>query len=154
MMIYFGGNKLFKSYDRGDRWHVISPDLSNQDADKIAGNVPHCTITTIDESPLRPDRLLVGTDDGNVQWADDGGKNWTAVLIHGVPPCRWVSRVEFSHHDPDTAYGSFTGYQCFPGFHPLSTQLFFEGDPKHDVDELFDARLVRPVTRACTASCV
>ena len=113
MTIYFGGNKLFKSYDRGDHWHVISPDLSTQDADKIAGNVPHCTITTIDESPLQPDRLLVGTDDGNVQWSDDGGKNWTnlAGVIHGVPPRRWVSRVEFSHHDADTAYVSFTGYR-------------------------------------------
>jgi hypothetical protein len=31
---------------------TISPDLTSNDAEKLAGNVPHCTITTIAESPL------------------------------------------------------------------------------------------------------
>ena len=49
-VIYFGGNKVFKSFNRGDDWLVISPDLTTADPAKIAGNVPHCTITTISES--------------------------------------------------------------------------------------------------------
>ena len=112
-IIYFAGNKLFKSYDQGDNWHVISPDLTTANADKIAGNVPHCTITTIDESPINPNILLVGTDDGNVQWSSDAGNNWTNIAdrFAGVPANWWVSRVILSRYDVNRAYVTFTGYR-------------------------------------------
>ena len=54
-----GGNKLFRSYDRGDHWDAISPDLSTNDADKQhpgkdsptpdinSGAEQHCSIVTI-----------------------------------------------------------------------------------------------------------
>ena len=112
-VIYFGGNKLFKSYNRGDNWTVISPDLTTADPNKVAGNVPHCTITTIAESVKDRDVLLVGTDDGNVQWTNDGGKTWTNMRDRFPlrPAGWWCSRVELSHHDPNVAYVSFTGYR-------------------------------------------
>ncbi|MGF1581645.1 MAG: WD40/YVTN/BNR-like repeat-containing protein [Gemmataceae bacterium] len=112
-VIYFGGNKVFKSYNRGDNWTVISPDLTTADPSKLAGNVPHCTITTIAESPKNRDMLLVGTDDGNVQWTNDGGKTWTNMRDRFPlrPATWWCSRVELSHHDTNVAYVSFTGYR-------------------------------------------
>ena len=112
-VVYFGGNKLFKSFNRGDDWLTISPDLTTADPEKISGNVPHCTLTTIAESKLDKNLLLVGTDDGNVQITQDGGKSWKNVS--GSFPYRprnwWCSRVEFSHADRNTAYVSFTGYR-------------------------------------------
>jgi len=112
-IIYFGGNRLFKSLNRGDSWPIRSPDLTTADEDKIAGNVPHCTITTIAESPIDPNLLLVGTDDGMVQLSEDGGVTWTnlAGRFPDVPANWWVSRVVLSRHDVDTAYVSFTGYR-------------------------------------------
>ena len=112
-VVYFGGNKLFKSFNRGDDWLVISPDLTTADPTRIAGNVPYCTITTIAESPLDRDVLLVGTDDGNVQWTNDGGENWTNMARRFPlrPTDWWCTRVELSHHDRDTAYVSFSGYR-------------------------------------------
>ena len=112
-VIYFGGNKLFKSFNRGDDWLEISGDLTTADPDRIAGNVPHCTITTIAESKKDKRRLLVGTDDGKVQITMDGGENWVDLSTHFPfqPPSWWCSRVEFSHTDEDTAYASFTGYR-------------------------------------------
>ncbi len=111
--LYFAGNKLFRSRNRGDDWDVISPDLTTADPAKISGNVPHCTITTIAESPLDPDILLVGTDDGLVHWTDDGGKTWRNVsdAFPLKPHNWWCSRVELSHFDRQTAYVSFTGYR-------------------------------------------
>lgn len=111
--LYFAGNKLFRSRNRGDDWEVISPDLTTADPEKISGNVPHCTITTIAESPLDPDILLVGTDDGLVHWTDDGGKTWRNVseAFPLKPHNWWCSRVELSHFDRQTAYVSFTGYR-------------------------------------------
>ncbi|MCP3920643.1 MAG: PDZ domain-containing protein [bacterium] len=112
-IVYFGGNRLFKSYDRGDSWPVVSEDLTTADPDKIAGNVPHCTLTTIAESPFDPNAVLVGSDDGLVHLSEDGGLSWTnlAGRFPGVPSGWWVSRVEFSPHHNDTAYASFTGYR-------------------------------------------
>jgi len=111
--IYFGGNKLFMSYNQGDEWLTISPDLTTNDPKKVTGNVPHCTITTIAESPLDKNFLMVGTDDGKVHITRDRGQNWSDIST-GFPlqPSRWwCSRVEFSHAAKETAFVSFTGYR-------------------------------------------
>jgi photosystem II stability/assembly factor-like uncharacterized protein len=117
-VIYHGSNKLLRSAFRGEGWEVISPDLSKADPATLTtgkggdGNIQYATITTVDESPLVPGVLWVGTDDGNVQVSRDGGENWTLVndAIPGHPGY-WVSRVEASHHEPGTAYVTFTGYR-------------------------------------------
>jgi hypothetical protein len=117
-VIYHCGNKVVKSPFRGEHWEVISPDLTTNDPLKLTtgkggdGNIQYCTITTIDESPLNPGELWVGTDDGNVQLTRDGGKNWSKLndRITGNPGY-WVSRVSASHHNPGTAYVSYTGYR-------------------------------------------
>ncbi len=112
-VVYFGSQRLWKSLDRGTRWKAVSGDLTSHDPEKVKGNVPHCTLTTISESPLDPDLLLVGSDDGNVQWSDDGGRSW--IDLHGrfsdVPAHRWVSRVELSHHDKLVAWVAFSGFR-------------------------------------------
>ncbi|MEO9887218.1 MAG: hypothetical protein ABJR05_04335 [Balneola sp.] len=111
-VIYHAGNKVLKSDFRGEGWEEISPDLSNNDEVKAAGtgNIQYGTITTLEESPINPDELWVGTDDGNVQLTTDGGKNWTKLNenIKGNPEY-WVSRIEASAHYPGTAYVSYTG---------------------------------------------
>ncbi len=117
-VIYHAGNKLLRSEFRGESWEVISPDLTKADPATLTtgrggdGNIQYATITAIDESPLTPGLLWVGTDDGNVQVSRDGGENWT-LLNDNIPnnPQYWVSRVEASHHDPGTAYVSYTGYR-------------------------------------------
>lgn len=112
-VIYFGGNKLFMSFNRGDDWQTISPDLTSADPAKLSGNVPHCTITTIAESVQDKNWLMVGTDDGLVHISKNRGKTWEDVS-GGFPvkPNRWwCSRVEFSRKDKNTAYVSFTGYR-------------------------------------------
>ena len=97
-IVYFGGNRLFKSFNRGDDWPVRSADLSTQNAAKLEGNVPHCTITTVAESPFDPNTVLVGTDDGLVHLTEDGCLTFTNLSgrFPGVPSGWWVNRVEFS----------------------------------------------------------
>jgi len=111
-VIYHAGNKVLRSPYRGEAWEQISPDLTNPDSVKISGtgNIQYGTITTFEESPIDPDELWVGTDDGNVQVTVNGGKDWTDVT-NNIPnnPKYWVSRVEASAHMPGTAYVSYTG---------------------------------------------
>lgn len=111
--VYVGSQHLHRSRNRGDDWQTISPDLTSNDAEKKKGDVPHCTITTISESPQREGMLWVGTDDGRVWLTKDGGGRWTELTdrfpaeVHPL----WVSRVEASPHDAATAFVSFTGYR-------------------------------------------
>jgi photosystem II stability/assembly factor-like uncharacterized protein len=136
--LYFGGQHLFRSTDRGDHWMIISPDLTTNDKAKYAPENPpkgpgptggitpdvtgaetHCTIITVSESPRIPGLIWVGTDDGNVQVTRNGGASWTNVRpnIKGVPPGIWCSRVEASHFDEGTCYATFDGHRS-DDFHP------------------------------------
>lgn len=111
--VYTGSQFLHRSRDRGDRWQTISGDLTTNDADKLKGNVPHCTITTIAESPQREGLLWVGTDDGRVWLSKNGGERWTELSERFPAATRglWVSRVETSPFAADTAFVAFTGYR-------------------------------------------
>ncbi len=112
-ILYFGSQYLHRSLDRGDHWQVISPDLTTNDKAKLRGNVPHCTITTISESPLKPGLIWVGTDDGKVQVTLDGGAHWRDLsgAFPGDVRKLWVSRVEASHFDPAVAFVAYNGYR-------------------------------------------
>ena len=112
-IVYFGGNRLFKSFDRGDTWAIVTDDLTTADPVKLEGNVPHCTITTVSESRFDPSLVIVGTDDGLVQVSRDGCLTWTnlAGRFPGVPSNWWVNRVVLSSHDAETGYVVFTGYR-------------------------------------------
>lgn len=121
--IWLGGNKLFKSVDKGDNWRVASPDLTTNNPDKnkpMEGLTPentgaetHCTIITISESPQKAGVVWVGTDDGLVQLSQDDGYTWTNVTdnVSGVPKNTWVSRVEASRFKLERAYATFDGHR-------------------------------------------
>ena len=105
--LYFGGNKLFKSVDRGDHWRTISPDLT------ATPEGPYSAIVSIDESPLNPGTVWVGTNDGNVQLTQNDGGQWTLLNgnMAGAPKDYWVKRIEASNHVPSRAYVVFDGHR-------------------------------------------
>ncbi|HEX2121477.1 MAG TPA: glycosyl hydrolase, partial [Thermoanaerobaculia bacterium] len=123
--VYIGSQYLMRTRDRGDSWERISPDLTTNDQSRQkqgeSGGLSidnssaenYTTIITISESVKNPNVIWVGTDDGNVQLTRDGGKTWTNVAanVKGVPPRTWVSRVEASHFDENTAYATFDGHR-------------------------------------------
>ena len=122
--LYYAGNYLFKSTDRGDSWTIISPDLSTNDpvltepesgglTRDVSGAETHASAITISESPIKAGLIWVGTDDGNVQITQNGGRSWTNVrpAIPGVPARLWVSRVAASRFSEGTAYVTFDGHR-------------------------------------------
>ncbi|MEZ5163110.1 MAG: hypothetical protein R2688_05045, partial [Fimbriimonadaceae bacterium] len=128
--LWFGGNKLFKSVDRGDNWIEASPDLTTNDEDKQnsrAGVTPedtgaerHCTIITISESEVKAGVVWVGTDDGQIQLTQDDGKTWTNLtdnLPADVPDFTWVSRVVASRYELGRAYVTLDGHR-FNDYNP------------------------------------
>ncbi|HTA67667.1 MAG TPA: hypothetical protein VK776_05295, partial [Bryobacteraceae bacterium] len=128
--LYYGGNYLFKSTNRGDSWTRLGPDLTTGvDRDKlpILGKVPdkdtlsrhdgvqnYPCATTVAESPVRAGVLWVGTDDGNLQVTRDDGKTWTNVVgkVPGLKKGAYVAKVEASHRDEGTAYVAFDNHRA------------------------------------------
>ena len=106
-IIYFGSNKLHRSFNQGNDFAEISPDLT---AGGIKGDVAYGTITTIDESKLRFGLLYVGTDDGNIHISKDGGNNWTKIS-NSLPQRMWITRVFASPHDEATVFAALNGYR-------------------------------------------
>ncbi|UCE39965.1 MAG: hypothetical protein JSV17_10815 [Candidatus Aminicenantes bacterium] len=126
--IYYGGNKLFISQDRGNSWEAtidltkqedrekkplmdVMPDkntLSKHDGIAYFGD-----ITTIAESPVKKGLLYVGTDDGNLQVSKDGGTTWKNVTdkLRNVPQYTYVTRVVASHFAEGTAYATLDGHR-------------------------------------------
>jgi photosystem II stability/assembly factor-like uncharacterized protein len=102
--VYFGGNVLFRSADRGDHWAAISPDLTRGKPGR-SPDFGH-TLTAIAESPVKAGVLWAGTDDGRLHVSRNGGRDWTDVSanVPGVPRSRHVSRLIASHFAEGTAY--------------------------------------------------
>lgn len=126
--IYVGANHLMRGLERAQRWEEASPDLTRQvDRDTLAmmgmpttdetlsrndGVSHYGTIVEIGESPLDPDVLYVGTDDGVLQRTRDGGETWTDVTetIPGLEHGMVVSGIEASHHEAGRVYMAFDGH--------------------------------------------
>ena len=127
-VVWVGGNRLFKSLNRGDTY-TMSPDLTRnlsrftRPIMGVAGDAPMASkhdgvattsvITTVAESPVVPGIVWVGTNDGNLQVSRDGGATWKNVVanVKGVPDETFVARVEPSHFDAGTCYVAFDGHR-------------------------------------------
>ena len=106
-ILYYGTQKLYRSFDRGDTWTAISRDLTSN---REQGDVPFGTITTISESPKKFGVIWVGTDEGKVWGTRDGGASWTD-LSAGLAKGKWVTRVTASFFDEATVYVTQSGYR-------------------------------------------
>ena len=127
-MVWVGGNRLFRSLNRGETY-TMSPDLTRnlsrftRPIMGVAGDAPMASkhdgvattsvITTVAESPVLPGVVWVGTNDGNLQVSRDGGATWKNVVenVKGVPDETFVARVEPSHFDAGACYVVFDGHR-------------------------------------------
>jgi photosystem II stability/assembly factor-like uncharacterized protein len=121
-VLYVGGERVFRSEDRGVSWEAISPDLTRDDPDKqqpsgrpisqdSSGAEVYCTIHAFAESPLTAGELWVGTDDGLVHVSRDGGGSWDDVTPADLPTWATVQRLEVSRHASGTAYLAAHAYR-------------------------------------------
>ena len=126
--LYFCANKVFRTDDRGDSWTAISPDLTRQidrNTLKVMGRVQSAgavaknqstseygNIVAFSESPMNPNLLYVGTDDGLVQITEDGGKSWAKIeKFPNVPELTYVNFLLASQHDENVVYAAFNNHK-------------------------------------------
>jgi photosystem II stability/assembly factor-like uncharacterized protein len=114
-IVYLGGSALFKSTDGGAHWTAISGDLTRNDKQKqqssggqvyldLSGAETFDTILSMSLSPVDPNVIWVGTDDGLVQVTKDGGKSWTNVTPKGAPEWCRIQQIDASPFSADAAH--------------------------------------------------
>ncbi len=111
--IYFGGNVLFRSADRGNSWSELSPDLTRCDPGQLAASggpitlddtnaETYCTIYSIGEDAKSPETIWYGTDNGHLELTRDGGKSWKDTIA-GVPGLELPARISAIAPSPSRA---------------------------------------------------
>ena len=114
--VYYGCQVIFKTSDGGNKWTVISPDLSTQDPAHIVssggligdnlGQFYGEVVFALAPSTVKKGLLWAGTNDGKVWNTQDGGQHWEDITanLHGLPPLGTVTSIEPSAFDAGTAY--------------------------------------------------
>ncbi|MCP3979151.1 MAG: glycosyl hydrolase [bacterium] len=119
--LFHASQRVWRSDDRGDSWRPISEDLT-RGLDRMTlpmmGRVwsfdslwdvyamsKFGTVANLSQSPLDPELIYVGTDDGLVQVTEDGGETWRRIdELPGVPDFFFVNDIKADLHDADTVY--------------------------------------------------
>jgi photosystem II stability/assembly factor-like uncharacterized protein len=119
-VLYLGSNYLFKFTNRGEKWEVISPDLTAQQDRELKGNKKDYTgyhsygaLFSIAESPLDPKVIWTGADDGPIFVTRDGGSSWTDVTANfpaSAPTYAVVGEIEASRFDKGIAYVAYDAH--------------------------------------------
>jgi photosystem II stability/assembly factor-like uncharacterized protein len=120
--LYAASQHLHVSYNGGQSWENISPDLTRNDPSKLGpsgGPITkdntsveyYCTIFAASESPYEKDFIVTGSDDGLIHVTTDGGKTWNNVTPKGVPEWIMFNSVEFDPFNKGGIYVAGTRYK-------------------------------------------
>jgi photosystem II stability/assembly factor-like uncharacterized protein len=121
--LFFASQRAWRSDDRGDSWTPLSGDLTrgiDRLLQPMMGRVwsfdaiwdlsamsKYATVTSLSQSPLDPDLLYAGTDDGLIQASEDGGATWRRIEhLPGVDDFFFVNDIKADLHDADTVYAA------------------------------------------------
>ncbi len=120
--VWYGGDVVFATHDRGRTWRAISPDLTrNVKAHQrpsggplaldVSGAEYTDTILDIEGSPRDRGEIWVGTDDGYVQMTRDDGLHWRNVTPPGILPNGRFETVAPSPLQSGTAYAVYDRHE-------------------------------------------
>ena len=123
--IYYGSQYLHKSTDKGLTWEIISPDLTTNDTTKqkydqsggltfdVTGAENHTCLISIAASTVKNGVNWTGSDDGNIQVTQDGGKTWKNVgnKLKDLPPGSWIPQIRASEFNESEAWVVANNYR-------------------------------------------
>ena len=120
LTMYYGSNVVHRTYNEGQSWEVISPDLTTRDTARfeMAGGPINADVTgveiwsallAIQESPHAEGEIWTGSNDGRLHISRNGGENWTDITPADLPRPSTVNRIHLSNHRAGKAY--FVAYR-------------------------------------------
>lgn len=121
-LLFFAGNVLFKTSTGGQKWDVISPDLSREKWDvpdnvgiyktKEMETMPRRgVIYTVAPSHKNINTIWAGTDDGLIHVTRDGGQSWQNVTPPTLKSWAKVSLIDAGRFDDNTAYAAINTFR-------------------------------------------
>jgi len=120
--LYAGSNHLLVSYNRGQSWSELSPDLTRNDPETTkssggpitqdnTGAEYYANIFVLTESPYTKDEIWTGSDDGLVYLTRDGGKTWNNVTPSMAPKNNMMNSIDVNPFIKGGAYLVGTSYK-------------------------------------------
>ena len=120
--LYAGSNHLHASYNGGESWEEISPDLTRNEPETIkssggpitqdnTGAEYYANLFVIMESPYTKDEIWVGSDDGLLHVTTDAGKNWKNVTPPMSPKYNMMNCIDVNPFVKGGAYVVATSYK-------------------------------------------
>lgn len=104
--LYYGTFRVYQTISGGDRWDVISPDLTGG-----TGAISAIAVASSDSNVV-----YVGTTDGKIQRTLSAGAgtgaSWTDLTTADLPP-RFVTMISIHPLDANTAYVAYSGFSGF-----------------------------------------
>jgi len=121
---YYGSQFLHRTTDKGATWQIISPDLTTNNPEHqkqdyggltidASGAEIYNSILSIAPGVLDPMVIWVGTDDGNVQITQNGGKTWSNLTLNikGLPKESWIAQIRPSQYNKAEAWVVANNYR-------------------------------------------
>ncbi len=120
--LYAASNHLHVTYNEGQSWEIISPDLTKNDPKTLGssggpitqdntGVEYYGTIFAATESPFEKDLIWTGSDDGLVHITTNGGKNWQNITPKNMPEWMMINCIEINPFVKGGAYIVGTKYK-------------------------------------------
>jgi photosystem II stability/assembly factor-like uncharacterized protein len=120
--LYAGSNFLHVTYNGGQSWEVISPDLTRGEPETLkssggpitqdnTGAEYYANIFVITESPYTKDEIWTGSDDGLLHVTIDGGKNWKNVTPPQSPKFNMWNSIDVNPFVKGGVYAVATSYK-------------------------------------------
>jgi len=126
--LYACSNYLHVSYNEGQSWEVISPDLTTDTAEKMkpsggpitkdnTGVEYYCTLFAAAESIHEEGVIWTGSDDGLIHLTRDGGNQWENVTPADMPSWTMINSVDIDPFHPGGVFVAATSYKS-GDYHP------------------------------------
>ena len=120
--LYAGSNHLHVTYNAGQSWEEISPDLTRNEPATIkssggpitqdnTGAEYYANLFVITESPYTRDEIWTGSDDGLVHLTRDGGKTWHNITPPMSPKYNMMNSIDVDPFIRGGAYVVATSYK-------------------------------------------
>ncbi|MBW7468196.1 photosystem II stability/assembly factor-like uncharacterized protein [Pontibacter aydingkolensis] len=120
--LYTTSNHVHVTYNEGQSWETISPDLTRNDSTKLGpsgGPITkdntsveyYGTIFAINESAIEPGVIWTGSDDGLIHVTRDNGKTWTKVTPKNMPEWIMINSIDPHPSIKGGAYVAATMYK-------------------------------------------
>ncbi|MDQ4143851.1 MAG: glycosyl hydrolase [Actinomycetota bacterium] len=112
-VMYWAGDSVHRSEDRGKTWKRISPDLGEGDPGRETNPLyaaHYGTVQAIGLNKKNPQVIYAGTDNAKLWKTTNRGASWHKIVDDKLPD-RWITHIAVENDNPNVVYVTYSGYR-------------------------------------------